>query len=243
MIQLAETQEQKDRVLRICEKTAFGCKIASVALAYGFDKSFSNFWVDMDYEVTFCMVDGLMLIAGTVISIPETKAFLRAVGGSAVMCAVRNAEALGLVQLQSGDILRKTIVPCCATLPEPSGVNIREIYGLLEETGMVKEFEPFYLDLSHKLRHQAAVAATRREGESLAGVALVSSVAGESAIISVVAVATPYRRQGIGSALMGELERLLPCSKLYLFREKEGQKEFYRQLDYKKVDTWVCGKL
>ena len=41
MIRLVEKEEQQRRLLALCEKTAFGCKIASLALAYGFDKGFA----------------------------------------------------------------------------------------------------------------------------------------------------------------------------------------------------------
>ena len=46
MIRLVEKEEQQRRLLALCEKTAFGCKIASLALAYGFDKGFACFWLD-----------------------------------------------------------------------------------------------------------------------------------------------------------------------------------------------------
>ena len=61
---------------------------------------------------------------------------------------------------------------------------------------MADEFEPFYLDLSHKLRHEAALAATEyRNGELLAA-RLVSSIGGHAAICHSVAVKEAYRRQG-----------------------------------------------
>ncbi len=239
MLSLVEQEKEQKQLLRLCEKTPFGCKIAGVALAYGFDKGFSCFWVDKKSDTVFCQVDGLMIISGTVLHTEETKEFLRAVGPKAVLCAVRNAEALSLPVSDSGDVLKKQLKPGEEVLPDFSAVNIREIFGLLEEVGMVEEFEPFYLDLSHKLRHQAALALTEYSGSALSGCALVSSISREAAILSALAVAPACRRQRIGSRLVQRTERCLPGKTLYVFREKEKNREFYKELGYSKADTWV----
>ena len=51
MIRLVEREQDQRRLLALCEKTAFGCKIASWATAYGFDKSFACFWLDTEADV------------------------------------------------------------------------------------------------------------------------------------------------------------------------------------------------
>ena len=158
MIRLVEREQDQRRLLALCEKTAFGCKIASWATAYGFDKSFACFWLDTEADVVFCLADGVMLLSGTVLDGSSLRVFFRAVGAREVFCAVRNAEALGLPKAVSGDVLRHPLAHGEAPPMPLFPVNIREIYALLEENGMVEEFEPFYLDLSHKLRHQAALA-------------------------------------------------------------------------------------
>ena len=172
----------------------------------------------------------------------EALAFLRAVGPEQVFCAVRNAEALGLRPQAAGDVLRRQ-VPAGEALQPPGEVNIRELYGLLEETGMVEEFEPFYLDLSHKLRHGGAVALTRRQEGELAGCAVVSAISRKAAVLSAVAVGEHFRRQGMGSALVRQAEACLPGKNVYVFREKEKNQEFYRKLGYSKIDTWVQARL
>lgn len=243
MIVLAESGEQKESLFRICGKSAFGCKIASIAMAYGFDRSFSSFWIDTQYDVAFCLMDELMLIAGTVLNPREAVGFLEATGARAVMCAVRNAELLGLKSKQAGDILRKLREPSDRKIVFDHHQNVREICQFLEQNGMIQEFETFYLDLSHKLRHGASVVVTHYEREKLVGCALVSSISEDSAILSVVAVERGWRRQGIGSALIRQAEDLLPCSRIFIFRERNAHKEFYEELGYKKQDTWVSALL
>ena len=239
MILLVEKEKEIRKLLLACEKSAFGCKIAAVAGSYGFDKSFACFWLDTESDVAFCMVDGLMLISGTVLHGKETLEFLRAVGPQTVMCAVRNAEALGLQAAERGDVLKKPLRSGEERAIPQSNVSIREIYGLLEENGMVEEFEPFYLDLSHRLRHGTAFAVTEYRGSDLLGCAVVSAISGNAAILSALAVREDCRRQGIGSGLVRRVEEQFPGRTLYVFRDKEKNKEFYRELGYSKADTWV----
>lgn len=242
MIVLVNQEKDKQRLLQLCEKTAFGCKIASVVSAYGFDKSFACFWLDTQSDTVFCHADDLMIISGTVLNVEETCGFLQAVGPRAVMCAIRNAEALSLTVSDSGDVLKKQLEKGKEKSVDPYSVNIREIYGLLEDVDMVDEFEPFYLDLSHKLRHGAALALTEHQGGELAGCAVVSSISRSSALLSAVAVRPEFRRRGIGSGLIRRTEACFPGKTMYVFREKEKHREFYKKLGYIKADTWVYSK-
>ncbi len=242
MILLVQQEEEQNRLLRLCEKTAFGCKIASVVAAYGFEKSFACFWLDSKSDVIFCQADDVMIISGTVLNAAETREFLRAVGTRTVMCAVKNAEALDLPISDSGDVLKKKLASGKARGTDPYAINIRELYGLLEETGMVSEFEPFYLDISHKLRHNAALAFTEYRNGELAGCAVVSSISREAALLSALAVRPEFRRQGIGTSLVQRTEECFPDKTLYVFREKDKNCQFYKELKYTKTDTWVYSK-
>lgn len=243
MITLVDREKDQQKLLLLCEKTAFGCKIASVAGAYGFDKGSACFWIDTDSDVVFCQTDDLMVISGTILNSEQTREFIRAVGPRAVMCAVRNAETLSLPVSQSGDVLKKQLYDSESQSFDPYSVNIREIYGLLDSTNMVDEFEPFYLDFSHKLRHNAALSVTEYRGDELAGCAVVSSISKGSAILSAVAVNEKFRRQGIGSQLVRKTEGYLLGKTVYVFREKDKHAEFYKSLNYTKADTWVYSQL
>ncbi len=155
---------------------------------------------------------------------------------------MRNAEALSLSVGNSGDVLKKVISSEGKAAVLRTEVNIRDIYSLLEETGMADEFEPFYLDLSHKLRHEAALAATEyRNGELCC--ALVSSIPTAMRQFSSVAVKRSVPAAGIGSELVKRVESYFPERSFYALREKDKNREFYRSLDYAKTDTWVYAKL
>ena len=143
MIRLVQGEGEKRRLLALCEKTPFGCKIASIANSYGFDKSFANFWLNTEEDVVYCLVDGAMLLSGTVLQGDASREFLHVVGAREVLCAVRNAEAMNLTPTQVGDVLKHTQEPGDLPKELPPSVNIREIYTLLEKAGMIGEFEPF----------------------------------------------------------------------------------------------------
>lgn len=243
MIQLVEKEEDKQRLFQICDKTAFGCKIAAVAKSYGFDKSFACFWLDSELDIAYCLADGVMILSGTVMRGKESFEFLRAVGPETVICAVRNAEEMGLSAVRSGDVLKKQL-PAGKEKTLPSfEVNIREIFALLEENEMVHDFEPFYLDLSHKLRHGTACVFTEHQGSGLTGCAVVFFPNEKAVLLSALAVREDCRRQGIGTRLVRRVEETFPGRTIYVFRDKEKNTEFYKKLEYVKVDTWVCSLL
>lgn len=248
MIQIAESQEEQQSLLLACRKSAFGCKIASIATAYGFDKKFSCFWMEGHASAAYCLVDDVMILAGMPKNAEETKSFLHMVGAREIMCALRNAELLELPAKLEGDILQKQAEggkEAGLQLPERESteINIREVYFLLEACEMETDFEAFYLDLSHRLRHGAAMVFTEYREEMLAGCVVVSSVTESSAIVSAVAVKEAFRLQGIGADLMRQAEHALTGKTLYVFKEKGRHEEFYQALGYHRTDAWVVAEL
>ncbi|WP_099204898.1 GNAT family N-acetyltransferase [Scatolibacter rhodanostii] len=239
MIQVAEREEQRKKLLELCQKSAFGCKIASIATAYGFDKKFSCFWKEQDSNAVYCLVDDVMIISGTPKNAEETNMFLKMVGAKEIMCALRGAEKLSMPMQHQGDVLQKKLEFESGAFVDTSEVNIREIYFLLEECGMETDFEAFYMDLSHRLRHEAALVVTEYQESQLVGCAVVSSITDTAAILSAVAVKESFRRKGIASELIKQAEAALGGKTIYIFKEKGLHEEFYKQLGYHKADTWV----
>ena len=239
MIAMADDKGSQEKLLNLCAKSPFGCKIAAYAVAYGFDKKFSYFWTDDEENAVYCMVDDVLIISGTVTNPVETQEFIKVIGVKEIMCAVRNSEVLGLKPAHFGDVIKKMAEPGDPETLSFDEISLREVYGLLEETGMTDEFESFYLDLSHKLRHQSALITAEYIDNDLAGCAVASSVTEGAAIISAVAVSPAHRRKGIGSRLIKKAERALRGKTIYIFKEKDKNNEFYRALGYGRQDTWV----
>ena len=157
-----------------CGSSPFGCQIRSKAQAYGFHQSFAQFWTDG--ESAYGKTDGSVCIAGEIADADEARAFLSAVGTNEVVCSAENAEKLGLNITESGAILQKVLRN--ETVQPAEEISPREIYAVLKANDMVGEFEPFYLDLSHRMRHGTV----RCAGVSANGktVAVAAAVLGES---------------------------------------------------------------
>lgn len=246
MISVVEKDREKRVMMDICKRSPFGCKIASIARAYGFDKRFSMFWIDGRQETVYCLVDGTMMITGTIVDAREALSFIRFSGAREITCALRNLEILGLASDEAGDILRKEIEGERRAAASCEEAPIREIYALLEEAGMIKEenedddtFEAFYLDLSHRLRHGVANVVTERIEGILAGCAVISAILESTAILSAVAVREPFRGKGIGTHLVQQAEALLSGRMVYIYKESDKKELFYQKLGFTKADSWV----
>jgi len=137
----------------LCADSPFGCQILSAANAYGLDKPFAQFWTDE--TAAYGKLDGVMRICGTITDPEEAAAFLRAVGAESVVCTPENAAALRLIVLEQGVVLYKDLPP--ATEAGHTEVPLRQVYDVLKSCDMVGDFEPFYLDLSHRTRHNTAI--------------------------------------------------------------------------------------
>ena len=239
MIRFVEKEEDKRRLSRLCEETAFGCKMAALIRSYGFDKGFACFWLEEKSGCAYCLVDGLLIVCGEIGDRTEAREFLQAIGPEAVIAPEAAAKALGLSPALQGEVLKK-VLPSGSELALPLGeAPIRDIYGLLEACGMAGDFEPFYLDLSLKLRRGTALALTEHQDRALAGCAVVSAISRRGAVLSALAVEESLRGQGIGSRLLEKAEACLPGKTLYIFREQDKNEPFYRKHQYVHEDNWI----
>lgn len=187
-------------------------------------------------DAAYSRLDGVMRICGTITDAEEANAFLHAVGAESVVCSAENAEALGLHVTVRGVIL-------CKDLPAPSApvehgeVSLKEVYSVLHACDMVGEFEPFYLDLSHRTRHGTAAVC------QIAPAAASVAVFGEDAsLITAVGVLPEYRRQGLGSRVVQKMEQRL-SGRVYLLRAENENERFYASLGYRPCGAWCAGEL
>ncbi len=239
MLKLVTTEDERNTLLNICSKSALGCKIAAIGLMYGFDKKFANFWLGSNHDAAFCMLDSTMIISGTVTDAEEALPFLRISGAREVICAVRNADVLKLPIKAEGEIMAKAAEK--SGIPQADeDVNIRELYEFFIRNDMPPgDFEAFYLDISHRLRHGGAAVFTKHLDGRFIAALMVSAITEESAIISAVAVDSAHRREGVGKSLLEQAEAFLFGKKLYVFKEKGKNEEFYKKLGFNKVDSWT----
>lgn len=234
MIRFVDGAQRQEEFYGVCRGTAFGCKLSAVARAYGFGLDFARFWVGGG--AAYGLLDGEMSVAGAPGDVEETREFLRMLGPGSVFCEGRLADGLGLKVSAEGAVMAKAVPPGkAASFPIP---GLREVCGLLSRAGMAVDFEPFYLDMSHRIRHGAALALGEYMDGALAGCAVVSAVVEKSAVLSALAVREDCRRKGIGSRLVDMVQSALPGRTLYIFRESGRNRAFYEKLGFAEVGQW-----
>lgn len=234
MIRLADTPRGQREFFALCRGSAFGCKLGAVAMAYGFGRDFSRLWTDG--AAAYCLLDGELSIAGRPEEPEEAREFLRMLGPGSVFCERGLAGELGLRVSIEGAVMAKAL-PRGAPVSFPAP-GLREVWELLTESGMPLDFEPFYLDMSHRLRHGAALALGEYREGRLAGCAVVSAVTEGEALLSALAVRKDLRGRGIGSGLMGMVREALPGHTLYLLRQSGRNREFYERFGFVNVGRW-----
>lgn len=242
MIRFVDGGAVQREFFAVCLGTAFGCKLAAIAKAYGFRQSFARFWAGEG--AAYSLLDGQLSLAGKPEDWGEARAFLQALGPGQIFAPADAGQRLGLRAKTKGAVLEKALETRMAS---PNGFsefrggppNLKEVYGLLERAGMALEWEPFYLDLSHRLRHEAALVLEEREGGALAGCAVISAVTEEAGLLSALAVKEGCRRKGIGSRLVQRTQALLAGRTLYVLRESGRNREFYRKLGFVETGRWM----
>lgn len=234
MIRLADTPQGQRELFALCRGSALGCKLGAVAGAYGFGLDFARFWTDG--SAAYCLLDGELTIAGRPKEPQEAREFIRMLGPGRVLCDRGLADELGLRVSAEGAVMAKAL-PKGAPVSFPAP-GLGDIHALLTAAGMPLSFEPFYLDMSHRLRHGAALAFGEYRQGRLAGCAVVSAVTEEEALLSALAVREDYRGQGMGTRLAGMAEAALPGHTLYVLRERGRNRDFYERLGFAGVGRW-----
>lgn len=264
MIRLAE---QITELEALCADSPFGCQILSAANAYGLGRSFAQFWKDVRMTDSECArapraeettaqggtmealagaayskLDGVMRICGEITDAEEAQAFLRAVGAESVVCSAENAEKLALQVTDCGVILYKDL-RSAAKPEEYTGreLSLKAVYDVLKSCDMVGDFEPFYLDLSHRVRHGTALCTAMYADAEMAAAA-VGVYGVDCALITAVGVKPMYRRNGFGTQVVRQMEKKL-SGRVYLLRTGNENERFYASLGYTPCGAWCAGEL
>lgn len=214
---------------------AFACRIRATAEAYGLDYPFARFWVQGEYAALCLLDDVLVLAVRPDAELEELDAFVQMTGARTVLCAEETARELPFSVSIAGEIMAldsiDTPEPACEWTP-----GLRDIHALLcdcESASFVPpEFEPFYLDLSHRIRHGTARTVGVYQTEQLAACAICSACTDEAAVLSAVAVHPDFRRRGLGAQAVRSLAASLHRPKTYIFRADGENEAFYRALGF-----------
>lgn len=241
MIRFVEGEVLEQRFFALCAGSAFGCKLEALARAYGFQQPFARFWAGE--RAAYCLLDGVLAVAGE----PEEESggFAAALGPAEIFCPQSFAGAFALERQEGGPALVRQGEGAGAEWrgPVPTWRELEKMHGLLGSAGLAGDFQAFYLDISHRMRHGAAYGAVRYQEGRLVGCGLVSAVTEEAALLSALAVEAGFRGRGLGSGIVEEICRVMGDRSVYVLRA-DGQNEgFYERMGFYPCGRWLSGPL
>lgn len=202
-------------------------KILALAYCYGTKYDFCRFYKADNYVL--CALNNSYILCGSG-DIEELARFFSFSGYSEVFCSYKMGETLSnLLNCQNKKVnLMRFAGSGVACGDMEHNVPLEEFFKILK-TGFEIEFEPWYLDISHRIRH--GVSQVRRLGNS---VLVIQHDLNGSALLSQIATSPESRGKGSASRLiLAVCAELLP-SKAYLICE-DHLTTFYNRIGFEVV--------
>lgn len=244
-----ETPEAVTKAFINIQQDSFLCRILCLYHSYGANAKFADFWYQQNEAGTIVgvlsRVDGQMVLYTTEqAEMNEICLFIQAVGASSVLC---NKDCK--LSLRGKTVTTGKVLTCKPPLPYTGRTvdkqpDLKQVYKLLKNTfrnSFYPDYESFYLDLSHKIRHGTARCYSIVANRHLAAAALTVAETDRAAVIGSVAVDHDYRRQGLGvavlSAVAGDLSR--ENKQVFLYTEENSPATvFYHKAGWTPRGGW-----
>lgn len=134
-------------------------KIAASIKAYGTLKPFCTVW--QTGSTLICKIDSHVTIYGDDFDADELKNFLSAIGMSGISCSLGAAEKLGFPYQKVNVLVCKKGVSAATVDFSPSCDRVYELLNMGTDGDIIlPDRMAFIADLSHRIRHETALAAT-----------------------------------------------------------------------------------
>ena len=249
MIQSAnESVDFVGAINALSQDDPFACRIISLFSCYPPQLVFVDYWLirdDESDEVTGAIArngSNFILFLTAAADLEETSSFMRVAGASGVISSgeyeldLNRPSFSGPVLVCSGPFGTED-----ADLVTP---DIKAAYELIvrcaDENFHPPVFEDFYVDVSHKLRHNAMSLVGVQENGELVAIAMTVAESENGAVLGAVACLPEYRKKGYGSQVVRSLtSRLIAQNKrVYLHRAQDANVSFYEKLGFCECGTW-----
>lgn len=236
---MIERITSKDSTEKFIKSDLFYIRIMSLIDAYGFSYDFVSFYrqISNDGKITALIskLDGdFTLCCLEDADKNEISEFFSVLGYSSVLC---DDTFIMANSFNEGVVMQNT-KRCEITLPY---IDIDRYPKLMELFNFIDyesaDFETWYVDVSHRIRHGCAAAYTLNVNGEIISSAMFSAIYGGDAILSSVQTAPAFRRMGYASALISEMAGDI-AGKIYLMREENLNEEFYKKLGFKNTGKW-----
>lgn len=217
----------------------FACRILSQLLAYGTGERFLEHWVQLEGDkptAAISRIDGNMTVFCEKAN-EELTEFINAVGFGTIL-----ADKHVFPQYWSGEAVMRLACKAEIKATEGNGTEIeqnptiREVYSVLERcmgAGFeVPDFDSFYPDMSHRVRHGLARIFALRVGGQAVACCMTSAETNSCAIVSGVATLPKMRGKGYAGKLITEMIKTLGDKEVFVFC-REDLISFYSKLGFK----------
>lgn len=249
-----EIPDYPARVLSLAENDPFICRILSLYNSYPPSLAFVDYWLTSDDSgktngAIARNGSNFILFLTEESDLQEISSFLRLSGAEGVLCDGRYY--LDFSEKTSEGAILKRSEPIGAKGEEPELYNpsIKAAYELIvkcaDDNFTPPDFDDFYVDLNHKLRHGAMRLYGIEDSGRLAAVAMTVAESDDGAVLGAVACDPVFRRKGFGSKIVrGTANALIAEGKtVFLHRAKNANAAFYQKLGFSDCGEWREYKL
>ncbi|MBQ9860394.1 MAG: GNAT family N-acetyltransferase [Clostridia bacterium] len=129
-------------------------------------------------------------------------------------------------------------------LPSNSNVcrtpKLPAVYALLAECfDTIQPFDAWYVDVSHRVRHDCCQIACICDGDRVVSTAMTVAETESAAILGQVATAPTHRRQGLAAKCVSDLILRCKADELYILPVNERAQALYVGLGFAPCDNWA----
>lgn len=226
----------------------FACRIISLYNTYPPNLSFVDYWTirTSSDRLTGAIARngaGYILLLSRSCDMEEITSFLSVTGAKEILCDGRFTLDLPRYKEDFGRIMLRT-EPYDNRSSETEVPPLREAYELIfscaGEGFMPPPFEDYYLDLNHRLRHNAVTLLGVRSGDKLASVCMTVAESSDAAVLGAAACSPELRRRGFGSAVVREIvnTQISRGRTVFLHRAENKNIAFYDSLGFSEWGVW-----
>lgn len=222
------------------KKDIYSVRILSLAAAYGCKYPFARFYRQLndngevsavlsalDNDITASFNEKLF-------DKNELLQFVQMIGFSTFLCD----EAFDMeYEYASGAVMQsdKKIEINCEYSVIDEYPHLFDLYNFVDYDE--NSFEAWYVDISHRIRHNAARAVSLNIKDEMISSAIFSSIYNEDAVLTAVRTSPEFRGCGYASALVSAM-----CcdvkGTVYLMREANKNESFYKKLGFENCGIW-----
>ena len=208
-------------------------RIQSLYRSYGTSYDFLRFYyqiIDSKTTAIISIMDGNATVVGNNADYDEIINFLKVVGAKTIY----SESKVPLEVIENGYIVNKSVKPIEI---ESKDYNLSSVYSIMSTSFSLPDFNAWYPDMSHRIRHDGAVAILNDNG------AAVGLKGNNSALISGICVKENVRKKGIGSYLLQELIDNLSVGEIFALVDFNGPINFYTKNGFSIVSEFSTYKV